>query len=307
MKKLLILVFFISMFSNSQNLNLETTTIREGYFQSEPSILGNSLCKFKKNKSITILKVENEKWWFAKTKDCEGWVSSVAILLNEKLENALSQHLLHLEKLNKEKLADDIIQQKKRNEIQIASQKLAELNEKRIQDSINKISKEKDLKALIEKKRNDSIKKVLFRTVCHYTRNEIDKFDKVKIVETDYYPIQSDNESKYYFAMKLKKYAGRKYIYFSLDSDLGCVNPYTSDRSNAKILLENGNIITIYHSGDVNCSGDFTLLGALTQGNIINLLKSPIKSIRLEGTNYTRDLNDIEYKEFFIDKLNCIY
>jgi hypothetical protein len=36
------------------------------------------------------------------------------------------------------------------------------------------------------------------------------------------------------------------------------------------------------------------------------LKKTPIESITLRGTKYSRDITNVEYKEFFMDKLKCI-
>ena len=98
---------------------------------------------------------------------------------------------------------------------------------------------------------------------------------------------------------------GRKYLYFTTNLDIGCTNPYKSDRSTAKIKLENGDILNFYHSGVLDC-GEYYLTGKLSNSEIIKLKKSKISTIRLIGTEGYQDFTEIEYNDVFFDKLKCI-
>jgi hypothetical protein len=73
-----------------------------------------------------------------------------------------------------------------------------------------------------------------------------------------------------------------------------------------KVTLENNDVITFHHSWDLDC-GDFSLKGSLSNANMEKLQKSPIKSIVLHGTKANKEIENLEYKEFFMDKLKCIY
>ena len=111
--------------------------------------------------------------------------------------------------------------------------------------------------------------------------------------------------SKSNLAIRLKRYGSSKTFVIGYSGDLGCASPYSTNPSFVKFKLENGDIITFYHKGDIDC-GDFDLLGKLSANDITRLKKSPIKSVRLSGTDYYKDFTDLFFKDFFIKKLDCI-
>ena len=86
---------------------------------------------------------------------------------------------------------------------------------------------------------------------------------------------------------------------------MGCVSYLSNNRSSIKVQLENNQTVTFYHSWDVDC-GVFSFKGRLSTSNITKLKTSPIKSIKLRTTQTTRNITNITYKTFFIDKLNCL-
>jgi hypothetical protein len=47
-------------------------------------------------------------------------------------------------------------------------------------------------------------------------------------------------------------------------------------------------------------------MGKFSEKDIINLKKSPIKTIRFNGDKYYHDIKTVPWKTFFIDKLDCI-
>ena len=52
--------------------------------------------------------------------------------------------------------------------------------------------------------------------------------------------------------------------------------------------------------------GDFRFKGVISNSQRALLQNSPIKSVFLKGTKASSEITNIEYKEFFIDKLKCI-
>jgi len=291
MKKILLILMFIPLISFGQNLNIPTKSISVGYFQSIPSINANSLCKYKKNKQIIITGVGSKDWWFGKTDDCEGWIYAMSIIINKEMLDALEQDKLRLEK-----------EENKRLEERIKAEKLKQIHtqfEKRKSDSIKAIEDEVKRNKIIQKREKAKLKKQDLIDNCHYDRNEIDEFDNIKFMQTEYYFVSPK------LLISLSKVGNSKYVYFGLDSDLGCASPYNNDRSYVKVKLENNDILTFYHSGDIDCA-EFTLKGKLSNSEILRLKSSPIKTIRLQGTKYYHDEINFDFDDFFIKKLKCI-
>ena len=167
--------------------------------------------------------------------------------------------------------------------------------------------KQIELEKQIQKEKNriaDSIAKVTDSTTkvrksCSYQINEIDPYYNFKIIKTESYRVNSDLQ------IELFKNSNNKYVFINYNDSLGCASYFTNNRSSAKIKLENNEIITIYHTWDIDCA-NFSLKGILSDSAMLKLKESPIKSIKLQGTKGSVEIENIQYKEFFIDKLNCI-
>ncbi len=138
---------------------------------------------------------------------------------------------------------------------------------------------------------------------CWYDTNEIDEFTSKRRIILTRLPITGPESN--YVHVGLRRQGNNKVVVFYTGNELGCASPYKHDRSKALVKLENGDILTFYHFDDVDC-GDFILYGKILPSEEKRLLKSPIKTIRLQGTKYYYDYNNIEYNSFFIDKLKCI-
>ncbi len=137
------------------------------------------------------------------------------------------------------------------------------------------------------------------KNTCHYNINEIDEFTNNHRKITAYYDI-ADN-----LQIQLLKIDNQKYIKIKTNINLGCVSPFINNKSYTKIKLQNNKIITFYHHGEIKCD-KFILLGKISKLEIDKLIKSPIKTIRLSGTDYYFDFKNITFKDFFIKKLDCI-
>ena len=179
-------------------------------------------------------------------------------------------------------------------------------NQKRIEKEKERLKEEEKEKlannARLEKERLAWIE---IKSKCHYSENGFDEFDKVNKKITERYNLNEIDFFKGEIRIQLEKTGNTKYIWFFTYFDLGCASSYSNDQSYIKVKLENGDILTFYHIGDIDC-GDFTLVSRLTENEIIRLKKSPIKSFRLSGTKYSNDIVGIKWTTFFQDKLDCI-
>lgn len=142
---------------------------------------------------------------------------------------------------------------------------------------------------------------------CYYEENGKDDFSNEKKFITQWYGLHTRQLSMDYISVKLLKINENKYIRFSISEDLGCASSYNSNKSFVKVKLMNNDILTFNHFGDTDCS-DFNIIGKLSNSELNRLKRSPIKTIRFSGTKFYHDTkeDDIEWKTFFIDKLDCI-
>lgn len=135
---------------------------------------------------------------------------------------------------------------------------------------------------------------------CDYEKNEKDPFDNIFKKYTNFYEVAG-----YSLRLQLRKNNSESYLVAKSYLDLGCSSPYENDRSYMEIKLLNDKILTFYHRGDIDCSG-FRIFARITNNEIHSLKQSPIKSVRLSGTDYYNDIENVDFKNFFIDKLKCI-
>lgn len=178
--------------------------------------------------------------------------------------------------------------QKQIEAIRISNEKQVFLKKQKKQDSIAKIEEDTNL-----------LEKLKLRNTCHYFINEYDEYYKKQIIITDKYTISKN------INIELIREGNTSKIHINLSKNLGCANYVPSRRSSVNITLENNEIVKLYHSGSLDCN-DFSLKGILSPSKI-NLLKNyTIKSITLKGTKESVTITNINYKEFFIDKLKCI-
>lgn len=182
------------------------------------------------------------------------------------------------------------ISTKRLNNSKIASKVLKEF--KRIREVENE---ERLRKSKLEKYFNE----------CSYTTNEKDEFTGIIRKITSYYNIDEFEIFNTDLKIRLRRYGSSKYVEIKSSQDLGCTSPYSTNKSSVKFKLENGDIVTFYHKGDIDC-GNFNLLGLLTGSDISRLKKSPIKTVRLSGTEYYHDVTNLFFKNFFIKKLDCV-
>ena len=201
--------------------------------------------------------------------------------------------------LNKQRKIDSIAKAEDDLKKQIEIQKIAR-EKQRKQDSLNEVQLEQQKKPnSIVKTTEDEQEKLNSRSTCHYLINEYDQYYKREVIITDKYFINQN------LNIELLREGNTSRIHINLLKNLGCTNYVPSSRSSARITLENNEVIILYHSGSLDCN-DFSLKAIISASKIDQLKNSPIKSLELRGTKKSVTISDIDYKEFFIDKLKCI-
>ena len=201
--------------------------------------------------------------------------------------------------LNKQRKIDSIAKAEDDLKKQIEIQKIAR-EKQRKQDSLNEVQLEQQKKPnSIVKTTEDEQEKLNSRSTCHYLINEYDQYYKREVIITDKYFINQN------LNIELLREGNTSRIHINLLENLGCTNYVPSSRSSARITLENNEVIILYHSGSLDCN-DFSLKAIISASKIDQLKNSPIKSLELRGTKKSVTISDIDYKEFFIDKLKCI-
>ena len=175
---------------------------------------------------------------------------------------------------------------------------------KEFKNKINLI--ERDSSTVFKKRRDDYLtqREIEAKTKCQYRTNRIDPINGKSLKTTEDYKIGKVHS--YNLSIVLSAVNNSKYIHFYLEVDLGCSSPYRSSRSKVEIKLKNDDLLTFYHSGDINCGDDFYLMGKLSSSEANRLKKSKIEMVRLTGTEGHQDITDINYNDIFIDKIKCI-
>ncbi|WP_186826917.1 hypothetical protein, partial [Seonamhaeicola algicola] len=138
-----------------------------------------------------------------------------------------------------------------------------------------------------------------YRSTCHYVMNEFDNLYQEKVIMTKAYKIDDGLKAELY------KKGKRIDLFLTSNINIGCVSGFSNKNTYVKISLENGTSVILYHTYGTSCSG-FEFKGKLANNYVETLKNSPIKSITLKGTKGSKEIINIDYKEFFIDKLKCV-
>jgi len=197
-------------------------------------------------------------------------------------------------------------------ELELARKQLEALKAERLKDSIARIetneneavSNSENSNTLLtqeelEKSKAEAKATLKFRDSCHYQMNEYDRFYNIRTIRTDAYDIAEN------LTIELYKQGLKTNVFFNLSESLGCASYLPNQRSSVRVTLENGQVVSFYHSWDIHC-GEFLFKANLNKAKISSLEKSPIQSILLKGTEGSKELINITYKEFFMDKLKCV-
>lgn len=296
--KYVVCLFFMFVLNAFSQGNIITEFARKGslYDSIETNLRYTEFKKGKKCEVIefvgilygeSLFKIKYEKW--------TGIVFLEDLVINDEIQKLINQYK---EKKRKETEARSL---ESENRLQIVKQEIAqrkkEKEENKLREEKNNFLKYKKLDSL--NKIEEELQRLDLRNNCHYSTNEIDQFDNIKVIRTIEYWVDGN------LTVELYKKGKSKYVFFNLFSDLGCASSYSNDKSFVKVKLENNDIITLYHSWDIDCSS-FKLKSRLSNDDILRLKKSKIKSMRFQGTKYYHDISGIAYKEFFIEKLKCL-
>jgi hypothetical protein len=146
---------------------------------------------------------------------------------------------------------------------------------------------------------NENLERMEFRNKCHFVLDEYDDYARKATIKTESYDVSKN------IGVELFRYGYRASVFINSSLDLGCVSYLPNNRSKVIIRLENNKVVTLYHSWNMDC-GEFLFKADLSSAKIASLKKSPIKSIKLIGTKGSKEIENIKYKEIFMDKLKCV-
>jgi hypothetical protein len=292
---LLLIVCFHQVKSQNKELNIATKFIENGDLFINPELNINVFSHFEKNRIVLVqfkkeekcllLEYFGDKVYKIKYKKWIGYISSDFIFLNNQLKSTLEKE----ESIQEKELKSEIAIIQKPDEV---------VQVKNIEKVIEKVNND-TITTDDFNNAKETISETTLKTDCHYLINEIDSYENIELIKTDNYWVNND------LRIELYKKGNKKYVFFNYQGNLGCASLYTDNRSFVKVILENDNVITFYHTWDIDC-GDFSLKGILSNSNMQKLQDSPIKSILLHGTKGNMEIENLEYKEFFIDKLKCL-
>ncbi|MFD0988486.1 hypothetical protein ACFQ1R_00130 [Mariniflexile jejuense] len=315
------LVISLSITANlfSQEASISTEFSQEGILYKNFNNFSKVLVHFESNEPCIVIDYFGKDIFKVKYKDWTGYVDSQYLVFTDAITDLFYAYqererikTIEAEKKRKEHIQEVVSENEEANR-QLALKELAKKEEalkiqKKRQDSIAKLYAETTKKAEGKtslKNQEVDVKEPKVKRIdktsntCDFSINEFDPIDRVEIVR-----INPETLSKN-LTVELFKRGKIKNVFFNLFEDLGCTSYLPGNRSFVKVTLENNQTITFYHSWDMDC-GEFSLKGNISNSQIRSLKNSPIKSIFLKGTKLSRNIVDIDYKTFFIDKLNCI-
>lgn len=284
-------------YNNFQNteLNIRTKFKQYGSLFETLSINSSVMAPFNKGQKCVVknylgnstFKIEYKKW--------VGYVTSDDLVINDELEAVIKKpkepQTMRIQKVDAEVVQEElsIVETEKKNEV-------VEPMKMELKQESNSVKNQKEDKIIEQRVDIDRIE---LRFTCHYQMNEIDEFYNERIIKTENYEVNS------HLKIELYRIGNKKHVFMNFDGQLGCASYFSHNRSYAKIKLENNTIVTIYHSWNVDCA-NFSLKGILSNSSKSKLKESPIKSIKLQGTKDFIEIENIVYKEFFMDKLGCL-
>ncbi|MCB4799934.1 hypothetical protein, partial [Neotamlana laminarinivorans] len=235
------------------------------------------------------IKLEQIRIQNLKYKQQQDSIAKAKKLLKDKEIQDAKQAELSLEKQSQ--IKDSI---NRDNFIEKRKQLIAEAAKKEQLENLEKLR----IKDSITKAKNNITSKTEANT-CKYFINEYDSFNKQQLIITEKYYIQNK------LNIELIREGTKAKINFNYFEDLGCVDYVPNRRSSVLITLENNVNLKFYHSGSLDCNF-FSLKANLNSSQIEALKQSPIKSINLKASKTSVLLTDIDYKNFFIEKLQCL-
>ncbi len=279
----------------NKELNIQTKFDQYGSLYETSSSNSPVKALFNKGQKCIVNSYLGNNKFKIEYKNWVGYVTSEYLVLNKELEDIIQKYE---ESLTVKIKTDDIeIPQEELNFVQ-TQEKNDEVES--VEFDLKQEPKEEQVKT--EDKTNQQsvdIKRLELRFTCHYQMNEIDDFYKEKLVKTENYEVNN------HLKIELYRIGNKRHVFINFDGNLGCASYFSHNRSYAKIKLENNTVVTIYHSWNVDCA-NFSLKGILTNSSISKLKESPIKSIKLQGTKDFIQIEEVTYKEFFMDKLECL-
>lgn len=138
------------------------------------------------------------------------------------------------------------------------------------------------------------------RSDCH-----IEEIEDTNGTITSNYSLVGPSFNDSSLNVSIMKLGSSKYLKISTNKEMGCTNPHSDNRSKVVFKLKNGISVNFFHSGKLNCD-NYVLIGKLTASDIKKLKSSPIKMVRMYDSKHYIDIYTISYKDFFIEKIDCV-
>lgn len=135
---------------------------------------------------------------------------------------------------------------------------------------------------------------------CDYWKDEVDEFtNEVKRYTRSRNMAKSEDDS--FFSLGLRKMNTTRLIYSKFEGNLGCM----TNESKMLVKLENDVILEFVNFAPEECGENATMAFNLEDEAIKALRETPIKVIRINGSEGYTDLKVID-AEYFIKTLKCV-
>ena len=137
---------------------------------------------------------------------------------------------------------------------------------------------------------------------CNIVADYIDEFEGFHKRELHYAGIATPTEPGFPLFINLISIDKVLWMTAELDAISYCLNK----QSKLNIKLEDGTIVRLEHSGDIECGKRAMYKIKFKESDKIELKKSPMKLIRLETADGNIDIPFIQIKNYFIENIDCL-
>jgi len=141
---------------------------------------------------------------------------------------------------------------------------------------------------------------------CDFFDYKVDKFtgelQKRMAYTTIGFKAQSNDYNSFALVGSLFKFGPTLSIDIRLNSSSYCID----DNSYIMIKLDNDQIVKVKNSSGIDCGEGRVFKCFPNEDDIVNLLKSQIKVVRLMTAEGYIDIENITYPQYFIDQLKCL-
>ncbi len=135
---------------------------------------------------------------------------------------------------------------------------------------------------------------------CDYELREIDEFAGTAHILMKRVRIGKSKDVG--LNVKVGRKNDTRIVHGMYSGDLGCLD----NEAFMMLKLKNGKMVKLMHDGPTKCGKNAPMKFTLSTDDIRALKASPVSIIRVKGTKYSADVDQIEVANYFIDNLNCV-